>query len=78
MWLVGYDASVTKKIGGGENNGRSVEYSNVVREWREAARWDGTSPLTFQSAKPAGSSGFAVIVQEGEVGPILGATQVRY
>lgn len=78
VWLVGFDASVTKQIGGGENNGRSIEYSNVVREWREAARWDGTTPMTFQSARPAGQSGFAVIVQKGEVGEILGATQVNY
>lgn len=78
VWLVGYDADVTKKIGGGENRGRSIEYSNVVKEWREAAQWDGVSPLEFQRPRPAGDSGFAVIVQQGEVGPILGATQVEY
>lgn len=78
IWLVGYDESIVKKIGGGENHGRSVEYHNVVREWTEVARWDGNAPLSFKIPKPTGQSGFAVIVQEGEVGPILGATQVRY
>ena len=78
VWLIGYDASITKDVGGGENRGRSIEYSNVVREWREAARWDGVSPLSFKSTRPAGDSGFAIIVQEGDVGPILGATQVSY
>ena len=78
VWLVGYDSSVVKNIGGGENRGRSIEYSNVVREWREVGRWDGKTPISLQSTKPKGNSGFAVIVQEGEVGPILGATQVSY
>lgn len=78
VWIVGFDSSVTKAIGGGENHGRSVEYRNVVREWRKAGQWDGRSPLTLTSVKPAGSSGCAVIVQQGEVGPILGATKVSY
>jgi len=78
IWLVGYDTSVVKEIGGGENHGRSIEYSNVVREWRELGRWDGSAPRDFQGSKPKGKGGFAVIVQEGRVGPILGATQVRY
>ena len=78
VWLVGYDASIVKEIGGGENHGRDIEYSNVVREWRELGRWNGNSSQKFKGAKPKGSGGFAVIVQDGKVGPILGATQVRY
>ncbi len=78
IWLVGFDDTVIKNIGGGENHGRSIEYSNVVREWREVGRWDGKSSLNLQSRKPKGEGGFAIIVQEGEVGPILGATQVSY
>jgi hypothetical protein len=78
IWLVGYDSSITKQIGAGENRGRSIEYSNVVREWREVGRWDGKAPLDLQSTRPKGGSGFAVIVQKDEVGPILGATQVHY
>lgn len=78
IWLVGYDSSVIKQIGAGENRGRNIEYSNVVREWREVGRWDGKAPLSLQSTRPKGESGFAVIVQQDEVGPILGATQVRY
>ncbi len=78
VWLVGYDASVVKKIGGGENHGRDIEYSNVVREWRELGKWDGNSSQNFKATKPMGTGGFAVIVQDGKVGPILGATQVRY
>lgn len=78
VWLVGYDAQVRREIGGGENRGRSIQYTNVVREWREAGTWDGSGPLTLTSTRPKGSGGFAVIVQEGGVGPILGATRVSY
>lgn len=78
VWLVGYDSQVKRQIGGGENRGRTVEYGNVVREWREVGRWDGKTNLTLRDSKPAGNGGFAVIVQQGEVGPIYGATQVSY
>lgn len=78
VWLVGFDASVVKKVGGGENRGRNIEYTNVVREWREVGRWDGTTLLKFEAPRPAGDGGLTVIVQEGEVGHILGAKLVNY
>jgi len=78
VWLVGFDSSIVKDVGGGENRGRSIEYSNVVREWREVGRWNGKSPIKFETTRPSGKSGLAVIVQDGEVGEILGAKQVDY
>ena len=78
IWLVGFDSSIVRNVGGGENQGRSIEYSNVVREWREVGRWDGRSALELNLRRPAGEGGLAVIVQEGEVGEILGAKQVSY
>jgi hypothetical protein len=78
VWLVGYDSDVERRIGGGENRGRTITYGNVVREWREVGRWDGKSNLTLRDRKPQGNGGFAVIVQQGEVGPIYGATKVNY
>ncbi len=79
IWVVGYDNDVTKAINGGENHGRSVTYSNVVRDWREAKRWSGAAPLDLVVQRPrAGSGGLVVIVQQGEVGPILGAANVTY
>jgi len=78
IWVVGYDRDVTKAIGGGENHGRTVTYANVVREWREAGRWSGAAPLDLSFARPVGEGGMAVIVQQGEVGPVLGAAQVGY
>jgi len=78
IWLVGFDDSIVKDVGAGENRGQSIEYSNVVREWREVGRWDGQSAINLELTRPAGKGGLAVIVQEGEVGEILGAKQVSY
>lgn len=78
IWVVGYDRDVVKAIGGGENHGRTVTYSNVVREWGEGGRWSGGAPLDLAIARPAGDGGVAVIVQQGEVGPVLGAAQIIY
>jgi hypothetical protein len=78
IWLVGYDSDVTKNIGAGENRGRAVTYSNVVRAWSEATRWSGAVPLDLIVQRPAGTGGMAIIVQQGEVGPILGATNITY
>ena len=78
IWVVGYDRDVTKAIGGGENHGRTITYANVVREWRAAGKWDGKSPLDLAFTAPTGDGGAVVIVQQGNVGPILGAAQARY
>ncbi len=78
VWVVGYDRAVTKAIGGGENHGHTLTYANVVREWREAGRWSGAVPLDLTFDRPAGDGGFAVIVQQDGVGPVLGAAQVTY
>ena len=78
VWVVGYDRDVVKEIGGGENDGRTITYSNVVREWRNAGRWSGSGPLDIAFKRPEGDGGVAVIVQEGEVGPVLGAANITY
>ena len=78
IWVVGYDRDVTKAIDGGENHGRTITYSNVVREWHDAGRWSGAAPLNLSVTRPAGEGGVAIIVQQGKVGPILGAAQITY
>ncbi len=78
IWLVGYDHAVTKDIGRGENAGESITYSNVVRDWQEAARWDGNQTLNLTMNRPKGDGGAVVIVQTGEVGAILGAAKLEY
>ena len=75
LWQVGYDAVAERNIGAGENRGERIVYTNVVREWREAGRWDGTSALTIDLA-PAMGDHVALLVQRGEAGPMLGSATI--
>ena len=41
VWLALYSNSVTVDIGRGENPGREITYTNVVRQLIPAGSWDG-------------------------------------
>ena len=76
IWLATVSADVEVEIKRGENNGRSLKYHNVVNELTPIGTWSG-QPVRVQIAshpfiKP-GNMRYAVIMQEGATGPILGA-----
>lgn len=76
VWLITFDDGHDTQIARGENRGRSLRNTNVVRELTPLGTWDGQAksfPLDFAKAKAAGRGGCAVIVQQGRGGPILGA-----
>ncbi len=76
VWLAVYDESHDTDIGSGENRGRRLHYSHVVRELEEIGRWHGEEmvvPLDLAAAAARGRNGCAVIVQRGRTGPVLGA-----
>lgn len=73
--LVRYDPEETVEILSGENRGRTLTYSNVVRDWDVIARWDGLAPLRL-SAEFDGGLPAVVIVQEDGHGAILAAARV--
>lgn len=76
VWLVTFDDGHDTAVALGENRGRALHNSNVVRELKELGAWSGateTFPLDFAKAKAEGRGGCAVIVQQGRGGPILGA-----
>lgn len=68
--LVGFDPSHETHIGRGENGGRTLHESNIVRSLTPIAAWTG-STLTLHQAPPAGET-FAVLLQ-AEDGRIIGA-----
>jgi hypothetical protein len=84
LWLVMYDRSVTVPIDRGENSGKSITYSNVVRKLRPVAMWKG-EPMTVELPKSeiehARVSRCAVLLQAekagGLPGPILGAATIK-
>lgn len=72
--LVAVKSSVNVTIGSGENGGRQVRYVNVVRAERSLGRWNGGTQkfnIAPELLKTPGADRYAVIVQNGQAGPIL-------
>jgi hypothetical protein len=80
IWVAHTSSSKTVKIGRGENAGRAMTYTNVVRDFSQAGAWNGQAvvlDVPARGASPADSDGVAVWVQAKEHGKVLGAAQVR-
>ena len=83
IWLVVFDRAQSVPIGRGENKGRTVTYSHVVRQVQPIGMWKG-KPVSIELprhdlVKDRGT-GVAVILQvdqEGRPGPILGAAVLQ-
>ncbi len=83
LWLVMYDRSVSVPIRSGENDGKTITYSNVVRKLRPIAMWKGDTSsfdLPKSEIKQADVNRCAVLLQaetkDGLPGPILGAATI--
>lgn len=70
IWLWGVASAVPVAIGRGENRGRTVTYSNVVRRWIKLDDWEGPGTWTVPLAQVKGEmvNSVAVIVQAGNTG----------
>ena len=80
IWLAVYDHSYETEIKRGENAGRTIENTHVVRRMERLGTWTGERleiPLNLDSASTRDNYGCAVIVQQGRNGPILGAGLMR-
>jgi hypothetical protein len=79
IWLCPITASVSVGIGRGENRGRTITYTNVVRRWIKLGNWDGKSEtftVPVDAIKVDTIDSVAVILQNGsptQPGAILGA-----
>ena len=81
VWLLTVTRSTPVTIGRGENHGRTVTYSNVVRSWQRIADWTGApiknSVTLPEHAKDADA--IVILVQPGSVenpGPVRGASML--
>lgn len=77
IWLAPVEDTVEVEIQRGENHGKLLKYFNVVHELTPIGIWTG-KPIRIQIAaqpfmKP-GNMRYAVLLQEGTSGPIIGAT----
>ena len=60
----------------GENRGKTLTYTNIVREMTPVGTWTG-QPMRIQLARSAlmrpQLETVAVLIQQGKAGPIIGA-----
>lgn len=73
-----YDRYHSTPIERGENGGRRLENFNVVRHFEVVSRWDGTGrEWTVPADRFQVGQGIAVIVQQADQGPVLGASKLE-
>jgi hypothetical protein len=79
VWLAPIAGSVKVPITRGENQGRTIVYSNVVRALIPVGTWIGKEmvvELDHRSFMHAGADRCAVLLQQGYGGPIVGAAML--
>jgi len=78
IWLAVVQKSGSLPIKRGENSGKSLTYTNIVRQLTPVGLWNG-KPLTIQLAQAAimrpETEDLIVLIQEGN-GPIIGAARL--
>jgi hypothetical protein len=76
IWLAVIQKSADVVITQGENKGKTLSYTNVVREMTPVGTWTGT-PMRIQLARSAlmrpQLETVAILLQHGKAGPIIGA-----
>ncbi|MBI4723568.1 MAG: DUF1223 domain-containing protein, partial [Rhodomicrobium sp.] len=79
VWVAAVVHSVPVAIGRGENAGRTVTYTNVVRYLIEAGRWEGapTSYAVPLGSIPKDGDMIVVFLQTDTLGPIVAATRIK-
>ena len=73
LLLIGFDHEHVTAIGRGENSGRTLPESNVVRSIRLVGQWSG-APLKLEERFPEGQD--AAVVLEAPDGQIVGASRL--
>lgn len=71
--LVGFDPEHRTAVGRGENGGRTLTESNIVRSIRAIGHWTG-APLTLTTNIPEGQD--AAVLLEAPDGSIIGASRL--
>jgi hypothetical protein len=74
--VIRYTPEETVKIARGENAGRSITYSHIVKDWDVVGRWDGRKDLR-KTVAISGKSPVVVLLQTPGHGPILAAARLR-
>jgi hypothetical protein len=83
VFLAVTEDGLTTAIAGGENSGRTLQHAAVVRELQELGSVkSGAFEKTVEAAPHSGWNAanlkVAVLIQDGDVGPIIGAASLHY
>jgi hypothetical protein len=78
VWVVAYHSPHPVEIENGENSGRTITYSNVTTDFMRLGVWKGGAQTRVMAPIPPGSSGMAVILQEGDYGRIIAAASIEF
>ncbi len=81
VWMVLIDRSHTTKIKRGENGGKRLTYTHVVRTLRRVGAWRGEKTaleLPVDETLPGRRDACVVIVQSDKTGRILGAAMMPF
>ncbi len=76
IWLGVVQSSATVDIKRGENSGKQLIYTNVVRELTPIGLWKGQAikiQIPRAAVMQADTQKSVVLIQEGKAGPIIGA-----
>lgn len=74
--LLALSSSETVQVGRGENGGRQLHYTNVVKAEKTLGSWIGepiSFPISPMSLNVEGADKYAVVLQRPGAGPIVGA-----
>ncbi|MGK2742509.1 DUF1223 domain-containing protein [Tepidicaulis sp. LMO-SS28] len=78
LWFITYQKKGTVEIKRGENKGRDLTYTNIVRDMTPLSSWNGSTlriELPAKSLAATGYDGCAALLQEDGQGRILGAAK---
>ena len=75
VWIAKYTLSETVPIDRGENAGRTITYTNVVKSLNRIGTWAGVAHEDVAMPQPDPGEGVAIWIQSGEAGPILVAAK---
>jgi hypothetical protein len=81
VWLFHLRGQATVAIGGGENDGRTMTYRNVVGDLKAVGQWKGEAlsielPRSEMEGLP--HDAVAVVVQHGGYGHIVGSAILNH
>jgi hypothetical protein len=81
VWLAMIQRTANVRIQRGENIGKTVTYTNVVRELAPLGMWTGKPMqirLTRASLQRPETQACAILMQAGDGGPIIGAAWITF